>query len=82
MTYRNTESPDWTWYLDVTIDNDTTVHINRWFGLANEADGHPKSSGWFRLIEDENAIVTHVRINGLDYRVTNPANAFSYGDQS
>lgn len=79
MTYSRS-GINWTWYLEATVVPTSSVTIiSKLYRLHNKRNVHPhKLGGYFELIEDNERIVTHVRINDVQYRVTNPEPFWSY----
>jgi len=69
---------NWTWYCDLTINDDKTVTIHHHYRLHNERDIHPKAVLSFRMTEDGNRNVIGIRIGTENYVVANQKHVFSY----
>lgn len=85
---------NWNWYLCGDFnDKDMTVHIfyhDRWHKYEDRGSKHPVAeSVSYQIVESPDAnlnrVATAVRVpryGSAEYRVTNPANIFSYRDMT
>lgn len=81
---------NWNWYLCADYDTEKkTCHIfyyERWHKYEDRGSKHPKherASGYIRILEEkETRIVYGVRLDDVEYLVTNPAYIFDYKDFS
>jgi hypothetical protein len=80
---------NWNWYLCAEFNEEAkTVHIfyyDRWHKYEFDSK-HPKAE-WLKndridFIEDARRIVLAVKIEGVEYRVTNPQQIFTYNDMT
>ncbi len=76
---------NWNWYLSADFNKEEkTAQIifhDRWHKW--EDNNHPEAewlNGWrpFELLEDKNRIVYGIKLEGIEYLVTNPDSIFEY----
>jgi len=83
---------NWNWYLCADFNTETkTAHIyyyDRWHKYENRCSKHPKAE-WlksvyrlFEMMEDDKRIVYGIKLEGIEYIVTNPDNVFKYKDMT
>jgi len=78
---------NWNWYLCGNFNElDKTVHVHyyeRWHKYENRGSNHPKSEhANMTLLEDDKRILYGIRLDTIEYLVTNPACVFDYKDFS
>jgi hypothetical protein len=78
---------NWDWYLQGDFNEaERTVHIlfhDRWHRYENRGSGHPVHERTsFEILEDRQRIAYGVKVGGVEYLVTNPAQVFSYADMT
>jgi hypothetical protein len=81
---------NWNWYLCGDFDaTNKTVHIyyyDRWHKYEDRGSNHPRAewpkNGRLEIMEGEHRIAYGVKLEGIEYLVTNPAYIFSYRDMS
>jgi len=76
---------NWNWYLQGEFDDiNKTVHVffyDRWHKY--DTPKHPRAMPSFLdLMETKERELYGIKVNGIEYLVTNPAYVFSYSDMS
>lgn len=76
---------NWNWYLQGEFDDDAKlVHIyfiSRWHKYDNPR--HPKHDNLgYEVMEDKDRNLYGIKVNGVEYLVTNPSWVFGYNDMS
>jgi hypothetical protein len=78
---------NWNWYLCANFnEQDKTAHVyyhDRWHKCEFRGSNHPKAE-WtnFSLLEDDKRILYGIKVENIEYLVTNPDNVFNYRDFS
>lgn len=79
---------NWNWYLCADFNEDSkSVHIfyyERWHKYEDRGSKHPKheNAGFLSIIEDLTRHVVAVRLDGIQYTVSNPKHIFDYNDMT
>jgi plasmid maintenance system killer protein len=79
---------NWNWYLCADFNKEEkTAHIyyhDRWHKYEYRGSNHPANVEWiwFEILEDKNRTVYGIRLDDVEYLVTNPAYIFSYHDMN
>lgn len=77
---------NWSWYLQGKFNtDDKTCHIyfhERWHNQRDAPHPAHEKNVRFEVLEDDKRTVYGVKVDGVEYRVTNPQNIFSYKDLS
>lgn len=70
---------NWTWYMVATISGET-ITVKQYYRLHDRRDAnHPKTNGTLeKLIEMDDRTLIAVKTGGKIYKLSNPANVFSF----
>lgn len=78
---------NWNWYLCADYNKEEkTAHIyfyDRWHKYEYRGSSHPKHENVSaEILEGKDRVVYGIKLEGIEYLVTNPAQVFSYCDMT